>query len=340
MFYFLGKAEVTPKQAVENISHLFTEKKSDIKQKKVPEKKLLSSKYTGDLYQWLGKTPEELQKHLGNPERKDLSAYGYTWWVYTDQKQQYIQFGVDDNKITSVFAMGKSVSAEPVKIGQSYNEVKHAFSFPKEVTYDKGLASYQFLLKNEDVNARPLVKLSDNLFMQCYFDTFTKKLSAIRIIDGDTLLKHRPYELKYRGSLPKTEKLTDAEWKKIEKGMEQQIFDMTNVVRNSFNKPSLKWDDSVSEVAYLHSKDMAENNYFSHYGLDGTGLKERLAAKKVFYFAAGENIAAQYPDAPAAMHGWLNSKGHREALLNKDYTNLGVGVYKFYYTQNFLAKPM
>ncbi|MDY0396277.1 CAP domain-containing protein [Virgibacillus halophilus] len=40
------------------------------------------------------------------------------------------------------------------------------------------------------------------------------------------------------------------------------------------------------------------------------------------------------------MQGWLNSKGHREALLNKDYTNLGVGVYKFYYTQNFLAKPM
>lgn len=69
------------------------------------------------------------------------------------------------------------------------------------------------------------------------------------------------------------------------------------------------------------------------------GLKERLASEEVYYLAAGENIAAQYPDAPAAMQGWLNSKGHREALLEDDYTHLGVGVYHFYYTQNFLQKP-
>lgn len=339
VFYFLGKYDMSPKEAVENISHVF-EKKSDIKQKRLPEKKLLSSKYTGDFYHWIGKTPKELQKKFGDPVRKDMSAYGYTWWVFTDKKQQYIQFGVEGNKVTSVFALGKDISAEPVEIGETYNEVKKSLSFDDEVTYDKGIASYQFLLSKDDMKARPLVKLSDNIFMQCYFDTFTNKLSAVRVIDGNTLLKQRPYELKYRGSLPKSEDLTDQDWKKVEKGMERQIFDMSNVLRTYYGKPSLKWDEKVHDVAFLHSKDMAENHYFSHYGQDGTGLKERLAAKKVYYFAAGENIAAQYPDAPSAMQGWLNSKGHREALLNEDYTNLGVGVYKFYYTQNFLSKPM
>ncbi|MFB4475823.1 CAP domain-containing protein, partial [Oceanobacillus caeni] len=32
------------------------------------------------------------------------------------------------------------------------------------------------------------------------------------------------------------------------------------------------------------------------------------------------------------------SEGHREALLSEDYTHIGVGVYRLYYTQNFLAQ--
>ncbi|MDY0396274.1 hypothetical protein RWE15_20375 [Virgibacillus halophilus] len=39
IFYFLGKHEMSPKEAVENISHLFVEKKTEIKQKQLPEKK-------------------------------------------------------------------------------------------------------------------------------------------------------------------------------------------------------------------------------------------------------------------------------------------------------------
>lgn len=54
--------------------------------------------------------------------------------------------------------------------------------------------------------------------------------------------------------------------------------------------------------------------------------------------ACGENIAYNYVDGPAAVEGWLNSEGHRKALLNQDYTHLGVGVKEKYYTQNFIKK--
>lgn len=53
---------------------------------------------------------------------------------------------------------------------------------------------------------------------------------------------------------------------------------------------------------------------------------------------AGENIAYNYVDGPAAVEGWLNSEGHRKALLNEDYTHLGVGVDHKYYTQNFIKQ--
>ncbi|MDY0408079.1 CAP domain-containing protein [Paracerasibacillus soli] len=181
--------------------------------------------------------------------------------------------------------------------------------------------------------------MTENVFVENYFDTFSDKLIAVRILTGDVLLKHRAYEIQYRGPLPKEPKLNKKTWKQVETGMERQIFDLSNVFRHYFGKPALRWDDTVREVAYLHSKDMAVHDYFSHYRLDGQGLKERLAEKDVFYLTAGENIAAQYPDAPAAVLGWLNSVGHREALLEKNYTHLGVGVYQFHYTQNFLNKP-
>ncbi len=86
------------------------------------------------------------------------------------------------------------------------------------------------------------------------------------------------------------------------------------------------------------SNDMLEENYFSHYSLDGEGLKERLLAVNAHYLSAGENIAAHYVDAPAVIHGWLNSDGHREALLKEEYTHIGVGVFHSFYTQNFIQK--
>ncbi|WP_404452482.1 CAP domain-containing protein [Virgibacillus necropolis] len=339
-YYLLDMYNVTPKEAVKDISEKLKSKTSTLQTKIVPDREQSNINLDGKLFQWIGENTDELTKSLGEPIRKDLSAYGYEWWVYTDQTKTHIQFGVLDHKITTVYATGKDLSTEPIHVGQTYQDVNKQFSFKNEVTFYQGVSSYTFKLDDKEMEMRPLVKLADNVFLQCYFDTVTSKLSAIRVLTGDVLLKQRPYAIEYRGSLPEEPNLTDEEWNKVEKGMEQQIFSITNVIRNQHDKSKLKWGDSVSEVAFLHSKDMAVNKYFSHYRLNGDGLKERLAAKEVYYLAAGENIAARYPDAPAAMQGWLNSKGHREALLEKDYTHLGVGVYHFYYTQNFLQKPM
>ncbi|MFC4556992.1 CAP domain-containing protein [Virgibacillus kekensis] len=334
-FYFLEKNDLTPEQAVQNINTVVEEKKNVLKTKAMPAKRSIIP-LEGDLYRWIGKPVKELSAVYGKPAKEYESPYGYQWLVYTQSEGQYIQFGVKDNKIASIYAIGDELSLEPIQIGQSYDSLKENFSFTNEVTYSEGLSSYTFKLKDEELRSRPLVKITDNYFIQLYFDSFTGKLSSVRVLSGDILLLHRPYGMEYRGSLPEKPSFSDKEWNKIEADMEQQIFDITNIIRFNHGKPALKWDETVSNVAYLHSKDMAQNNYFSHYGLDGDGLKERLAAEEVFYRSAGENIAAQYPDAPSAMHGWLNSKGHREALLKDDYTHLGVGVYRFYYTQNFL----
>ena len=58
----------------------------------------------------------------------------------------------------------------------------------------------------------------------------------------------------------------------------------------------------------------------------------------IYYESAGENIAYQYIDSIDVVSGWLNSKGHRETLLDEDFTHIGIGVYKKYFTQDFLEK--
>ncbi|TFJ94538.1 CAP domain-containing protein [Lentibacillus salicampi] len=337
VYYLLDKSDFLTEKPNEYATGGLVQKDHKLESKEIPENRT-AIPLEGDTYQWMNKTTNQLEDHFGEPVRKDPSAYGYEWWMYTNKQGQYIQFGIDHNKVKSVYALGNDLSLEPAKIGQQYEAVKDQLSFEREVTYNKELTSYTFRLSDEELQERPLVKVTDDIFLQLYFDTFTRELSAIRMLSADVLLLHRPYEIQYRGKLTDKPELSDEQWARIEEGAEQQIFHISNVLRNQHGKSDLSWDDSISEVAYLHSKDMAKNNYFSHYGQNGVGLKERLAAKDVFYQAAGENIAAQYPDALAAIHGWLNSEGHREALLNNDFTHLGVGVYQFYYTQNFLQK--
>lgn len=294
--------------------------------------------FEGDLYEFVGKNESEVLLELGEPIRKDMTPYGYTWWIY-QQEDSYLQVGIENKKVVTILTMGEGQSIAPLKIGDNYNDIASTYSFESELTYKNGLSFYTYLLKDEDLKTQPLIQLSNDLFLQCYFDTLTDKLFAIRVIKGETLLKQQMYELEYRGPLGEMIDEHDEQWDKIERKMEQQIFEMTNVVRHQFDLKPLLYDENVSEVAYLHSKDMYENNYFSHERQNGDGLKVRLEEKDIYYALAGENLAAQHSDAAAAMLGWLNSEGHREALLNDEYSHIGVGVHHLYYTQNFLTKP-
>lgn len=288
--------------------------------------------------QWIDKSSSDLIEEFGEPKRKDLSAYGYTWWIYP-HLDGYAQFGIDKNhKIETIYARGFDIPIKDLKNKQSYDQLNNVLSFERKVNYRHHLSSFTFHLTEDDLIQRPLIHLSEDIFMQLYFDTFTNNLSSFRISKADTLLKHIPYEVQYRGKLPEKPVLTDQQWDEIDRGMEQQIFDLTNVIRSEFQINHVEWEKPLHEVAFMHSKDMSNNNYFSHYTPDGEGLKERLATKEVFYQSAGENIATQYPDGLAAVEGWLNSKGHREAILDESYTHLGVGVYRLYYTQNFIKK--
>ncbi|MCM3690001.1 CAP domain-containing protein [Neobacillus niacini] len=285
----------------------------------------------------IGQDLTYLKGILGEPQRIDASLYGYQWYIYNIDYSRYVQVGVENNKVVTVFAIGDSLDVSPFIIGQPIEEIFNSQTVDTNIDIEFKGNSYRFELNDTDLNIRPLIKLGD-IFVQLYIDQFTGSLSSVRFLNDETLIKQRPYELVYSGELIEALEPSEDLWRVIEESTEKEILDITNVMRIRHNVNSLKWDEETSEVAYGHSKDMSENNDFSHTSKKFGSLSDRLKAAEVAYKSAGENIAANYTDAPAVAEGWLNSKGHRESLLNEDFTHLGVGVYQKYYTQNFIQK--
>ncbi|MDF1506714.1 CAP domain-containing protein [Robertmurraya sp. DFI.2.37] len=285
----------------------------------------------------IGKNISELEENLGKPSRIDPSAYGYDWWIYKKSFQEYIQVGIRDETVVTVYAIGSDVDIPPFKIGQPVEEIYASVPIGPYISLMYEGSSYRFELTEDDMNTRPLVQMGD-FYAQFYIDKFDGTLSSVRFMDAETLIKLQPYELVYVGELVEVKPWEAGSETEVAKGNAEQIFDISNIMRVRHDLAPLEKDEMVAEVALAHSIDMYESEEFSHTSKTTGELSDRLEAGEIFYQLAGENIAANYADAPAVMEGWLNSKGHRETLLNGQFTHIGVGVYHLHYTQNFIQK--
>lgn len=130
-----------------------------------------------------------------------------------------------------------------------------------------------------------------------------------------------------------------------------EVLELTNAERQKFNLPNLTLNQGLSNAAQIQSEDLAKNDFFAHTSPTGTTLADRLAdGGYTRYSTAGENIAAGQITAAQVVEEWMNSPSHRENILEKDFTELGVGYYflandtgdvnyNHYWTQTF-GRPM
>ena len=110
------------------------------------------------------------------------------------------------------------------------------------------------------------------------------------------------------------------------------IFDdllaVTNRVRADNGISSVKFSYKLGQAAQGHAEDMAEQNYFAHHSPDNSStIASRIEATGYKFSLAAENLAAGYDSATDVVTAWLNSPGHRENLLNSDYTDVGFGLF-------------
>jgi uncharacterized protein YkwD len=89
----------------------------------------------------------------------------------------------------------------------------------------------------------------------------------------------------------------------------------------------------LDRAASAHSVDMVTENYFDHVAPDGTTPGRRVRATGYRPRARGgeiaENIAAAtlWDATPAAtVAAWMGSAGHRDNILDPDFTQTGIGA--------------
>ncbi|HEY7425480.1 MAG TPA: CAP domain-containing protein [Gemmataceae bacterium] len=126
---------------------------------------------------------------------------------------------------------------------------------------------------------------------------------------------------------------------------EQTLLELLNKERAEKELPPLQPNPLLFQAARGHSANMAKQEKMEHI-LDGKNPGKRVLAAGYDYGKVAENIAVS--DGPAAplpviVKGWMESKIHRENLLNDKVTETGLGIAKndkgeVYYTQVF-ARP-
>lgn len=123
-----------------------------------------------------------------------------------------------------------------------------------------------------------------------------------------------------------------------------EVLRLVNVERKKNGLNELVLSHTLNGIATKKAEDMRDRNYFDHNSPTYGSPFEMLQQFGVDYQSAGENIAAGQKSAQNVMNDWLNSSGHRANILNKNYTELGVGYveggsYGTYWVQLF-TKPL
>lgn len=106
---------------------------------------------------------------------------------------------------------------------------------------------------------------------------------------------------------------------------ESQLLDLINRERSQKGLPLLTLDPTLVRLARQKSQDMVENNYFGHESPTYGKVGDMLKAAGVKYRLAAENIGRG--SSVATVHAMMMSSGpHRAAILNRKYSQVGIGV--------------
>ncbi|MBL1101612.1 sigma-70 family RNA polymerase sigma factor [Streptomyces coffeae] len=106
----------------------------------------------------------------------------------------------------------------------------------------------------------------------------------------------------------------------------QQVMELVNIERGKVGCSPVRLNDKLNSAAQRHSDDMAARGYFDHTSPDGSDPGDRITAAGYPWRTYGENIAKGQQTPAAVMDSWMNSPGHRQNILNCDFTEMGVGV--------------
>lgn len=125
-----------------------------------------------------------------------------------------------------------------------------------------------------------------------------------------------------------------------------QVIDATNLERAKHGLAPLRYNPKLELSAQRHAKDMDKRGYFAHTNPDGMRSSDRIqktgyghvdvkGCRCSYKLFLGENIAKGQDSVAQVVREWMESESHREAILSKEYKEIGIGIVKNIWVQNF-----
>ncbi|MFZ5962915.1 CAP domain-containing protein [Thalassococcus sp. BH17M4-6] len=100
--------------------------------------------------------------------------------------------------------------------------------------------------------------------------------------------------------------------------------EMLNGFRAGQGRAALQMSAKLQQMAQNHADDMARQNYFSHRGKDGSGLRQRARRVGYKHCKLAENIAMGQTSVDEVMNAWAGSTGHRRNMLLRRVKEFGL----------------
>ena len=111
-----------------------------------------------------------------------------------------------------------------------------------------------------------------------------------------------------------------------------------NAVRAQNDLAALRPEARLAAAAETHAADMAEADFISHDGSDGSTMQSRIVATGYPSCASAENIALRATSREEAIAQWLESPAHRDNVLRGGMEDFGLAEVGGYWVLK-LARP-
>ena len=124
------------------------------------------------------------------------------------------------------------------------------------------------------------------------------------------------------------------------------LINAVNMQRARMGLPALRPNMLLEKAAMSHAQDMKTRDYFAHENPEGLRSQDRIKAtgygvinaqechcRYEAYF--GENLAKGQRTVAEVIEDWMASPPHREAILEREFMEIGVGIVDDLWVLNF-----
>lgn len=109
------------------------------------------------------------------------------------------------------------------------------------------------------------------------------------------------------------------------------LVDLANSNRAAQNVGALTINPALVAAAQAKAEDMAAKGYFAHVSPEGKDPWYWFSLVGYDFDYAGENLAVDFSDSADVNAAWLNSPTHRDNILNRNYTEVGIATAEGFY---------